>query len=455
MIIPLDDNTAQKDLMLMAPGKKEELDCDPLPEDVFTCSAYDKLFTNLEATQLELNLDDYVFVDCVEQPILKIVRINNAPVVLNENIDANGIGYIEDNDVVYISVVNYQENVVYNEPIAFNDGPGAVAYLDHQNKEIIWALDDTKSPLDEMTLVLTTQLYSETSELGVAYIKMKGQTPTPILSSWVSRYENTVLNIAILDYDATYTYSEPIVTGGTAVRTDNNIAWTLPDVTANTYHEISITATAPLMYESLPDASGGSVLNYTASDFTASITSVCGTRSSNLSAYKTIMGPNILTGDCEVQGITSATLTTGPYELFSQKVKYNRITTDISLTATHSVESIAPAGYCSAFMYWDEEPSWTYSHWLDVGINISYNSSTNILKVSHFGNWYTNDATSHSNSCSVSGCTPTGVECSITRVVLRTANYPNRLSWVQSNESKIIDWIHSTIGPINPTFVYV
>lgn len=388
-------------------------------------------------------------------PELQIALINNAAPVLNVNMDANGVYYVTDFDVVYIDITNWNANAEYVNIFSNQDGDAAVVFLDEVEQRIVWALDDYA--LDGTQMWLNAQakesdkLISPQSSVTVTQME---QTDQPNLSSWVSQTEQTVLNITILDYDATYTYSDPIVTGGTAVRTDNIIAWTLPALTADAYHEISITATAPLMYESLAGVSGGTVVNFTAANFSAIFKSICDIRSSNISAYKTIIGPNVLTGNCEVQGVTSATIITGPYEIFNQKVTYNTVTNDISLTPTHTAISIAPSGYYPEYMYWDEDPSWTYSHWLDAYIDISYNGSTNILTISHSGNWYLNDAVLAQDSCSISGCTPTGVECIIARYVLRTANYSTRLNWVQSNETNIMNWIHSTIGPITPTIVY-
>lgn len=449
---------------VIVPNKKDttETTCISITAETYKCidiSAFVPtcitITSNVPTSELYQEQYDRDDIEITDAPILEIILINNEAPVLNVNLDADGTIYVTDFDVVYIKITNWDANAEYVNLFSNQDGNGAVVYLDEAEERIIWSLDDWAFEGTQMWFYAqareSDKLISPQSNVTVMQME---QTDTPILSSWVSQIENTVLNITIQNYDATYTYSEPIVTGGTAVRTDNIIAWTLPNVTADTYHEISITAIAPLKYESLPDVSGGVVINFIASSFSATFKSICDIKSSNESAYKTTIGPNIITGKCEVQGIASATIATGPLEIFSKKVTYNTITTDISLTATHSVESIAPAGYYPEYMYWDEDPSWTYNHWLDVYINISYNSSTNILTVSHSGNWYIADASIAQDSCTISGCTPTGVECVIARYILRTANYPNRLSWVESNESKIIDWIHSTIGPINPTIVY-
>lgn len=200
-------------------------------------------------------------VEVTEAPQLQIALINNEAPVLNVNLDANGVCYVTDFDVVYINITNWNANAEYVNIFSNEDGNAAVIFLDEVEQRIVWALDDYA--LDGTQMWLNAQA-KESEKLispqsSVTVMQME-QTDQPNLSSWVSATEQTVINITILDYDATYTYSDPIVTGGTAVRTDNIIAWTLPDVTSDTYHEISITATAPLMYESLADVSGGSVI---------------------------------------------------------------------------------------------------------------------------------------------------------------------------------------------------
>lgn len=197
-----------------------------------------------------------------EAPQLQIALINNEAPILNVNLDANGVYYVTDFDTVYIDITNWNANAEYVNVFSNEDGNAAVIFLDEVEQRIVWALDDWAMDGVQMWLYAqakeSDKLISPQSSVTVMQME---QTDHPNLSSWVSQYENTVLNITILDYDATYTYADPIVTGGTAVRTDNIIAWTLPDVTADTYHEISITATAPLMYESLVGVSGGTVIN--------------------------------------------------------------------------------------------------------------------------------------------------------------------------------------------------
>lgn len=197
--------------------------------------------------------------EITEAPELQIALINNEAPILNVNLDENGVYYVTDFDVVYIDITNWDDNVEYVNIFSNQDGNDAVVFLDEVEERIIWALDDYAFDGTQMWLNAqakeSDKLISPQSSVTVTQME---QTDQPVLSSWVSQDGNTVLNITILDYDATYTYADPIVTGGTATRTDNIIAWTLP-VGATAYHEISITATAPLMYESLPGISGGTV----------------------------------------------------------------------------------------------------------------------------------------------------------------------------------------------------
>jgi hypothetical protein len=194
-----------------------------------------------------------------DAPILEIILINNEAPILNVNLDVEGAIYVTDFDTVYIKITNWDANVEYVNLFSNQDGSGVVVYLDEAEERIIWSLDDYAIDGTKMWFYAqakeSDKLISPQSSVTVMQME---QTIQPSLSSWVSQDGNTVLNITIQNYDATYTYSDPIVTGGTAVRTDNIIAWTLP-VGATAYHEISITATAPLMYESLPDVSGGIV----------------------------------------------------------------------------------------------------------------------------------------------------------------------------------------------------
>lgn len=198
-----------------------------------------------------------------EAPQLQIALINNATPVLNVNMDADGVYYVTDFDTVYIDITNWNANAEYVNIFSDDDGNAAVIFLDEVEQRIVWALDDYALDGTQMWLYAqakeSDKLISPQSSVTVTQME---QTDQPNLSSWVSQTEQTVLNITILDYDATYTYADPIVTGGTAVRTDNIIAWTLPNVAADTYHEISITATAPLMYESLAGVSGGIVIGF-------------------------------------------------------------------------------------------------------------------------------------------------------------------------------------------------
>ena len=217
--------------------------------------------SNVPTSELYQEQYDRDPVETTEAPQLQIALINNEAPILNVNMDEDGVYYVTDFDTVYIDITNWNANAEYVNVFSNEDGNDAVIYLDRENERIIWALDDWAWDDTQMWLYAqakeSDKLLSPQSSVTVMQME---QTDQPNLSSWVSQTEQTVLNITILDYDATYTYSDPIVTGGTAVRTDNIIAWTLPDVTADTNHEISITATAPLMYESAAGVSGGSVI---------------------------------------------------------------------------------------------------------------------------------------------------------------------------------------------------
>ncbi|MFA7597785.1 MAG: hypothetical protein WCX83_00180 [Candidatus Cloacimonas sp.] len=230
--------------------------CIDISAFVPTCITITSNVPTSELYQEQYDRDD---VEITDAPILEIILINNEAPVLNVNLDEEGTIYVTDFDVVYIKIINYDINVEYVNAFSNQDGNDAVIWLDEVEERFIWALDDWAFDGVQMWFYAQAKASDKliSPQANVTVMQME-QTDQPNLSSWVSQDGNTILNITILDYDATYIYSEPIVTGGTAVRTDNIIAWTLP-VGPTEYHEISITATAPLMYESLPDVSGGIV----------------------------------------------------------------------------------------------------------------------------------------------------------------------------------------------------
>lgn len=236
----------------------ESYKCIDISAFVPTCIT---ITSNVPTSDLYQEQYDRDPVETTEAPQLQIALINNEAPILNVNMDADGMYYVTDFDTVYIDITNWNANAEYVNVFSNQDGNEAVIFLDEVEQRIIWALDDWAWDDTQMWLYAQAKESDKLiSPQGSVTVTTMEQTDQPNLSSWVSQTEQTVLNITILDYDATYTYADPIVTGGTAVRTDNIIAWTLPDVTADTYHEISITATAPLMYESLAGVSGGSVL---------------------------------------------------------------------------------------------------------------------------------------------------------------------------------------------------
>lgn len=234
----------------------ETYKCIDISAFVPTCITITSNVPTSELYQEQYDKDD---IEITDAPILEIILINNEAPILNVNLDEEGTIYVTDFDTVYIDITNWNTNAEYVNIFSNQDGNDAVVFLDEAEQRIVWALDDYA--LDGTQMWLNAQA-KESDKLispqsSVTVMQME-QTNQPVLSSWVSQDGNTVLDIKILNYDETHIYNEPEVTGGTAVRTDNIIAWTLP-IGDTSYHEISITATAPLMYESLAGVSGGVV----------------------------------------------------------------------------------------------------------------------------------------------------------------------------------------------------
>lgn len=70
-------------------------------------------------------------------------------------------------------------------------------------------------------------------------------TTTPALSGNTSGTEGTVVEVPIDNYSATATYTDPVVSGGSAVRTDGVMSWTLPTLDEDADYTIKIQATEP------------------------------------------------------------------------------------------------------------------------------------------------------------------------------------------------------------------
>lgn len=77
-----------------------------------------------------------------DAPILEIILINNEAPVLGVNLDENGTIYVTKDDVVYIKINNYNHSAEYMNMFSNEDGNDAVVWLDRENEQIIWVLDD-------------------------------------------------------------------------------------------------------------------------------------------------------------------------------------------------------------------------------------------------------------------------------------------------------------------------
>lgn len=208
--------------------------------------------SNVPTSDLYQEQYDREEVEITEAPMLKIALINNETPILNVNMDEDGVYYVTDFDTVYIDITNWNANAEYVNVFSNQDGNEAVVFLDEAEQRIIWALDDWAFDGTQMWLNAqakeSDKLISPQSSVTVMQME---QTDQPILSGVTSAPEQYPLQITIANYDETYTYGEPIVSGGSATRVDDIITWTLPAVLVTENHTLTISAKAPLMYENI------------------------------------------------------------------------------------------------------------------------------------------------------------------------------------------------------------
>src|SRR6056297_501203 len=152
----------------------------------------------------------------------KNVTVRNIP-------QLDGPDNAQEETIVNLSILNFHSSYTYDIDVTH----GSASRTDDN---IAWTLptvaDDTS-----MTLTLTST-GTGGSETITYQLTAKD---TASLTGPTTEAENLIVNITISDYDELqYTYSEN-VTAGSVSRTGDNIEWTLPEVTTDTTHTLTVT----------------------------------------------------------------------------------------------------------------------------------------------------------------------------------------------------------------------
>ena len=126
---------------------------------------------------------------------------------------------------------NVNDGVNTPAPSAFQEAERAKTEADRAEAAALGATGIGEAPIDGTP-------YMRQDE---AWVAGETGTPSPTLSGSATGNEGSVVNITIDNYNALLTYvATP--SGGSVVRTDATLAWTLPAVTADTPHTLSVTA---------------------------------------------------------------------------------------------------------------------------------------------------------------------------------------------------------------------
>lgn len=149
-----------------------------------------------------------------------------------------GVSSANENTTVIITRSNNDSEATY-----FTTVTGGT-FVDNGDGTISWTLPDVETDTVYYISEYATRKGELKSDLTTKAITVLSvPVPNPILSGVSSANENSTINITIDNYDAGAISYNISVTAGSFTRTDDVIAWILPEVVADVNHIISVSVT--------------------------------------------------------------------------------------------------------------------------------------------------------------------------------------------------------------------
>ena len=195
-----------------------------------------------------------------DRPTFEILTVNGEAPILHKNLDSEGLVYVTTNDVVVISITNYDENTTYDTPYTSLDTAslehlGSNYLYDNGGGELVFVIEPFYEVLDGVGVeiwIYATQgeKCRNVSEKWMG-IKTMEQSDKPILNPCPvdDFFDGEVYLQKILNYKEYTEYTTLTVTSGTISINNENLSWVTPVVKGQYF--LSIRATDSLKYESV------------------------------------------------------------------------------------------------------------------------------------------------------------------------------------------------------------